>query len=589
MIVPMKKATIIVQDKDAQAAVSKLRSLGILHVEHINPPQGPDINILKEDISLINTCLDSFRNAGIEMKEPAKDGFKDGDWKTKARHIIDLDKRYEQLLAYRHTLANQISEWQRWGDFDPEGINLLSKKGIYIRFLEIPQKRLGELPKGAIIKSIFSSGGLTRCMVVSQEKFETGFKELRPPHYSLSHLRRRFDETEKAIASLKEEIGGQAHFYSACLAIKAELEQEIVFREALSGMGNENSLSYITGYLPVDYSDSLRSKAKEEKWGIVIRDPGESDTVPTLLRNPRWVSIIKPVFKLLEVIPGYHELDVSPLFLIFLSLFFGMIIGDAGYGAVYFVLTFLAQRKFGRKSKDKKVFFLFYLFSSCAILWGVITGTFFGQEWYISAGMKPLIPVLNDTKYIQAFCFFLGAFHLTLAHAWQAVRKIPSLTALADIGWICVLWAAFFLAKTLILGDPFPAPVKWLIIVGISMAVLFSSPQKNILKMVLQGLANVALSLMNNFTDVVSYIRLFAVGLATVAIADTVNTLAANFGKSNMLVMALIIFMGHTINIILGPISVMVHGIRLNVLEFSSHAGLTWSGVSYRPLSDKAG
>ena len=99
------------------------------------------------------------------------------------------------------------------------------------------------------------------------------------------------------------------------------------------------------------------------------------------------------------------------------------------------------------------------------------------------------------------------------------------------------------------------------------------------------GLGTVALSLVNNFTDVVSYVRLFAVGLAGIAISDTVNALATSFG-GNPLVKILILLVGHTINIVLGPMSVLVHGIRLNVLEFSGHAGLSWSGIAYKPLKE---
>ena len=98
------------------------------------------------------------------------------------------------------------------------------------------------------------------------------------------------------------------------------------------------------------------------------------------------------------------------------------------------------------------------------------------------------------------------------------------------------------------------------------------------------GAGALALSIMNNFTDVVSYVRLFAVGLAGVAISDTVNALAASLGAGSPIIMAFILFIGHTINIVLGPVSVMVHGVRLNVLEFSGHAGLSWSGTAYKPL-----
>jgi V/A-type H+-transporting ATPase subunit I len=265
-----------------------------------------------------------------------------------------------------------------------------------------------------------------------------------------------------------------------------------------------------------------------------------------------------------------------------------MIIGDAGYGTIYMLLTFIADKKMGSKIKDRTAVRLFYFFSSCAILWGVVTGTIFGQEWYIKSGMRPIIPILNDTKFIQAFCFFLGAFHLTLGHAWQAIRKAPSAIALADVGWIAVLWSAFFFAKTLILSDPLPRPVMPILYTGIALVILFSSPNKNILKTIASGFGTVLLSIMNNFTDVVSYIRLFAVGLAGVAISDTVNTLASVFGGDDILVRTVIVFLGHTLNIVLGPLSVLVHGVRLNVLEFSGHASLTWSGRPYRPLRDSA-
>jgi len=136
----------------------------------------------------------------------------------------------------------------------------------------------------------------------------------------------------------------------------------------------------------------------------------------------------------------------------------------------------------------------------------------------------------------------------------------------------------------LILSDPLPAFVNYALLAGISLVVLFTNPQKNMLKGIGEGLGTVALSIVNNFTDVVSYVRLFAVGLAGIAISDTVNTLSGLFGGDNFIVKMVIIFFGHTINILLGPISVLVHGIRLNVLEFSGHAGLTWSGSSYKPL-----
>jgi V/A-type H+-transporting ATPase subunit I len=189
---------------------------------------------------------------------------------------------------------------------------------------------------------------------------------------------------------------------------------------------------------------------------------------------------------------------------------------------------------------------------------------------------------------METFCFFLGALHLSIAHSWQAYLKIPSLKALADAGWICILWAAFFLARAVILGEAFPPLGLWLIAIGIALVILFTNPQASVLRTIGEGLGAVALSLINNFTDVISYIRLFAVGLAGLAIAETTNTLASELGGGVVALAAGvgILLIGHSLNIILGLMSVLVHGVRLNVLEFSGHANVTWSGFAFEPLKE---
>jgi len=585
MIVAMKKVTVFVQDKDADAAVGKLRSLGLLHVLHEKLPSGEELGRLRDDLALTNQVIGILSETEFFHKQtaPAKEF---GEWKMTARHILGLRAKYSQLKDYSLGIKAAIALWQEWGDFDPAEIKNLMKKNIYIRFYQIPVKELKNLPAGVILKKVSLKAGLVNCAVITSGNLEIPFKELGLPKMSLARMRERLSEDNLAQEAVKKDLQKHAGYLERFLARKRLLEKELELRQAIGGMGGQEGIRYLTGFTPIDAQNLLLAEAKKEKWGILISQPQDEDAVPTLIRSPRWISVIEPVFKLLEIVPGYHELDISPVFLSALSLFFGMIIGDAGYGAAYMLITFLLQRKFAAKIKDKRLFPLIYLFSACAIFWGLLTGTVFGQEWYLKAGFKPLIPVLNDTKFLQAFCFFLGALHLTIGHGWQVLRKLPSLSAFADLGWISVLWAAFFLARTLILDEPFPLFGKWLIIIGLGLVILCTSPQKNILKMLGHGLGTVALSLMNNFTDVVSYIRLFAVGLAGVAISDAVNMLAAGFKSSNILAFVFITFLGHGINIILGPMSVLVHGIRLNVLEFSSHAGLSWSGVAYKPLKE---
>jgi len=243
----------------------------------------------------------------------------------------------------------------------------------------------------------------------------------------------------------------------------------------------------------------------------------------------------------------------------------------------------------GRRERGVAPFYLFYILSSSAIIWGLLTASFFGQEWLLERSLKPLLPALGDDKNVRTLCFFIGALHLSIAHIWRVLIQFPSPVALTDVGWISILWGAFFLAKVLILGAQMPVFGPWLIISGMALVVLFSNPRKNILKGISAGLGTLLLNVINNFTDVVSYIRLFAVGLAGVAVADAFNKMASGVGFKGIipgLLSSFILLAGHGLNVLLGPMSVLVHGVRLNVLEFCTHLDIKWSGFPYKPLKE---
>lgn len=584
MIVAMKKAVVITQTQDKLPALARLRSLGVFHVQHAQLPKGKDINTLLEAISQVSQALSILpQQPGTSADAPKV------DWEFTARHIVDLYKRKDQLAQYLQKLSLTIQQYEEWGDFDPKDFQELARKNIFAGLYQLPIEALSELPRDIVVAKIAVKNKIVNCLLLAQKKIEIGFKEIPLPQMSLADMYKRRELDSQAILDISRQIEDQAYCRKALQEARVNLQKELEFQEALAGEAEEEIFSYISGFIPADSADNLIRQAKKEQWALRIDDPSPQDNVPVLLRNPAWVAIISPVFKFLEILPGYRELDSSLCFLIFFSIFFGILIGDAGYGLLYFVITFFFHRNALKSHKKTSGFFLFYILSFCAIIWGLCTGAFFGQEWLLKAGYKPLIPALNDEKTMQALCFLIGAVHLSIAHIWRAVLKCPALNALADIGWICVLWVCFFTAKLLILGQAFPPFGVWLLAFGLALVVLFTDPQKNILKGIASGLGTVALSLMNNFTDVVSYIRLFAVGLAGIAIADAFNSMAHSVGRANvfsLILAVLILLVGHTLGAVLGPVSVLVHGIRLNVLEFSGHAHISWSGQNYKPLKE---
>jgi V/A-type H+-transporting ATPase subunit I len=587
MIVPMKKATIIFETRDAEATVKYLRSLGVLQVEHQNPPEGRAISELNERVALIDASSDVLDQAMVSGKNIQPQKKFNGDWLTLANHLIELRKRQEQTESSSVIITGQISEWERWGDVDSDQIQHLSQKGIYLKLCQAPVNELQNFPDDVVVKTIFTEGEIAHCVAISHRQFEGPFLEILPPKHILSLLKLRLAENNRVLEMIKGEIVASACYYEDLSSTKKKLEKEIELRQVVSGMGSEGAISYVTGYVPSDREGHLIDEARSRQWGIMITEPSADDPVPTLLRNPPWVNMIRPVLGLLGLTPGYHELDISMLFLIFFSIFFGILIGDAGYGLVYILLTVLItlwlRKTMKLNAEMKTMVSLFYLLGFCAIIWGLLTGTFFGQGW-----LQPIAPQLNDAETMQTFCFFLGALQLSIAHSWRAILKFPSITALADVGYICILWTAFFLARTLILGEAFPAIGIWLVTIGVIFVILFTHPQARIFRGIGEGIGTILLSFMNNITDVISYVRLFAVGLAGLAIAETTNTMASGFGTGVIAVVAgvVILIIGHGLNIILGIISVLVHGVRLNVLEFSGHANVTWSGSAFEPFKE---
>ena len=407
------------------------------------------------------------------------------------------------------------------------------------------------------------------------------FEIVKLPSAGLGEMNAQQEQDQEKV----EQISSKLAEYHCCVEslkkIAKERQDVLRFEEVETGMREDEELAVLKGFCPADVCRDIEKKAKKERWGILFEDPSEEDRVPTLIRNPKWVGLIKPVFDFIDIAPGYKEYDISLFFLLFFSLFVGMLIGDAGYGMLFVLSIAWAHFKFGKKMQDRMPLYLAYVLSGCVVVWGMLTGTFFGQQWLAQTSFAPVLPWLKSNENIQLFCFTLGAVHLSVAHVWRTIQKFPSPRFLSDVGWLALLWGMFFMARTLILGASLSGFAGNLLIGGAVLVVFFTRPNINPLKAIGPGLGDLALNVVNTFTDVVSYIRLFAVGLATVAVADATNAMASEVGGIAFFIILLI---GHVINVVLALMAILVHGLRLNVLEFSGHLNMEWAGFNYVPF-----
>ena len=249
---------------------------------------------------------------------------------------------------------------------------------------------------------------------------------------------------------------------------------------------------------------------------------------------------------------------------------------------------------------------LLWVLSIATIVWGAMTGTWFGLE---SAMDVPLLRSLvvptfaNYPEYfnvtttqqqnsVMKFCFILGTVQLSLACVMNIRRKTQEkdLSWVADLGWLCAICALYFVVLYLVIGEQVNlTPIAAVVLLGFVLVVCFGgmSPDKTFAQGLKAGLGNaftVFLNTISAFGNIMSYIRLFAVGMASLAIAQSFNNMALGFKGPLVVVGILIMLVGHGLNIVMGLLSVVVHGVRLNLLEFSGQLGMEWTGTAYAPF-----
>jgi len=602
MIEAMKKVVLVSLDQDRQETLEKLRELEIFHAQY-GSDESQELNEavracdeLKSTLYGLQPFLDKDGDAGDLADFSAE--------QLAAKAISSL-RELEQKKQEAEHLRQILDEIEPWGQFNPSHLKVLEQKGIYVLPCACPKNQIPSLPKGVVFQPLRETSKAIYFLVISDHPLDdVELPAVHIPETSPAHLKEMWDKTEQEIAGLQKELRKMASRMPDLQEAFLHRQDVAEFLKTRDSMGKEERLLHLSGYIPARREDDLRKAAHTEGWAFLLTDPEETDRkVPTLITVPKWLEISKPIFDFVGIQPGYREFDISVCFLTSMTIFFAMIFGDGGYGSLIF-LGLLAGYAWSEKMRTVSVRLLL-LFSFTTIIWGFLTGTFFGMD---RESLPPLLSGLEwftseennaGMKNTQRLCFLIGAVHLSIGHSWRALASIPSITCLSQVGWISILWGNFFLGSQLIAPDlyPFPTWGIWLYLMGVLLVLLFTNPSWRLHRSIGSGIGAILSSGVNSFVDVLSYIRLFAVGLSSFYVANSFNklgtdlmggdkgALAALFGT---LVGVIIILFGHTLNLVLASLGVLVHGIRLNTLEFSGHIGIEWAGIAFRPFTRRS-
>jgi V/A-type H+-transporting ATPase subunit I len=348
------------------------------------------------------------------------------------------------------------------------------------------------------------------------------------------------------------------------------------------------------GWVPVNQEPELQLMLQSTGSYYTQRDPQIDENVPVLLKNNQFTKLFEMVGSLYSL-PNYREIDLTPFFAPFFMLFFGFCLGDAGYGLLMMIATLILRQK--AKPDIKPIWTLGFLFGISTFIMGVLGGTFFGILLIdLEIGwLKGLQKIMLDQNQLMVFSIALGLIQIVFGMCLKAARaiKMEGLKyALSTIGWIIIIigvGGSFGLSSKGIIDKE---AGKYLMIVfgsiGGIFALFFNSPGKNLFLNFGLGLWDTYGTVTGLLGDVLSYIRLFALGLSSAVLGSVFNQLAFELTGStpvvSQLLTLLILLVGHSINFFMAALGSFVHPLRLTFVEFYKNTGFSGGGKKYEPF-----
>ena len=600
MIVPMRKYSFLVYHKEYDDFLLKLRELGVVHIIEREGSVTEDVRARFQRAEEVNKLI-RFLEAREVKPEPVDETV---DAAAVAVEVENIQAEYTRIDQQKALLQKETAEVEPWGDFSPEAINELEAKGFKIRLFITPMR---EWKQGLIdnesVFEINQNAGLVYFAIVDQGTnvpADLNADEVRVPLRSLSIIEQQELDLEKQQIDLNGRVHDIAKKYIPALQqYEQVLLQDAELKKAFetTEKGADERLSILEGWIPAGAAEVL-DKFLDAQGVVYIKErPVPGDKVPILLKNKGFASKFE-VLGELYALPNYRELDLTPFFAPFYTIFFGFCIGDAGYGILITLVALFAKFKISKEMKP--IASLISYLGISTFVFGVISGSFFGIALY-----ETNLPVYRELQafYIAnntdmnsilfAMALGLGAIQILFGMGVKAANETIQFGikyALSTIGWIFLLiGVGTIVGLSKFAGVPMSTmnPILYSIL-GISgvMILFLNSPGKNIFLNFGLGLWNTYNMVTGVLGDLLSYIRLFALGIATAILGFVFNSLAMSVsgGFFGAIFMVIVLVIGHSINLFMGGLGAFVHPMRLTFVEFYKNAGFNGGGKKYHPF-----
>lgn len=587
MIVPMKKYAFLVYHADYEAFLQKVREIGVVQVVESG---NTTTDSIQERYILSARISDLLRMLRARKQEPRKPE-KTVDGIELINRIQELKSEHEKLSHHITALNKEINQAEPWGNFSHQTLSDIAKAGYKARFFSCPERKFDENWYSEYYISDISRKQSIIYFLLFQEKdqvVDIDAEEMRIPEFSVNELAEKKSEAQQKLSEIGSELDQIAALYLPDLEkAKTRVLNDAQYESVLINTLREadDKLMILNGFVPENGEPALKSWLDESGYVYYSERPVPNDHPPVLLKNSRFAKLFEPIGNLFSL-PSYNELDLTPFFAPFFMMFFGFCMGDLGYGLLLVLVGIFMKN---RVSATLKPFLSLAVYLGIAtMIFGVITGTLAGFDMEKIALFDTIKPMMLSDEQIFYLALGVGMVQILFGLVIQAYSKYKQFGfayAVAPIGIVLCVISVLDIALVK-QGGVFSTILMY---VSLGMIIFWSDPNLGIFGRLGKGVWDLYGIVTGIFGDVLSYIRLFALGASSGILGFVINSISLPLLDSipvlGPVLFLIVMVVGHGANLMLAGLGSFVHPMRLTFVEFYKNAGFIGGGKKYKPFS----
>lgn len=602
MITPMTKLTMLIYHRDYKKFLTDLREHGVVHV-HAKKQTLQDEN-MKAKMAEVKHINNTIKQLLALSQRSTVNGQQTLTTELRNEELITfIDKKFSEIDSIQQEIASLQKDdnvYAQWGDFPEERLNQIKANNWDVRFFTVPSRKYDEAWEqefNAYMVNELTGFKYFTTITPKGKEVNIDAETFHFPSMSKSEIESKIDGLKKELAEINSYLVSVAEDAIAHLQeYKKSVNEDADFYKVSEAANTliDDKLMSLEGWVPTEIKDNtIEWLSKEDIYFEATELVKGVDNPPIKLKNRRFARLFEMIGNMYST-PTYWELDMTPFFAPFFVLFFGFCMGDCGYGGLLALvaLGLIISKKF----KDmQNVLWLVFFLGLGTVGMGIISGTFFGVPL-----LDVDIPFVNKLKAVMfkseglysAFyvSLIIGVFQILFGMCLKIINIIKMegfAASLSTIGWVILLLGGIVTFLVDGIGTPFYACM----IVGAVLIFLLNGP----LNKIYSPFLNIGAGLWDTYNmatgllgDVLSYIRLFALGLSGSILGLVFNDLAVQMSPDipvvGTLVTVIILIFGHTMNIGLSALSAFVHPMRLTFVEFYKNSGFVGGAKEYEPF-----